>query len=170
MNRHAPRRSHRPAPPAPAPARASVLGHCDGPTLRTARALGLTLVCATLLACGARRTITVTSEPTGALVHLNDTEVGRTPVTVPFKFYGTYDVQLEKRGYETLWTRAQAQAPFYEYPGPDLVAEAVGTRTEIAWHFELQPLDLNDPALPDHVVRRAVEMREATERGSLPAE
>lgn len=44
------------------------------------------------------RLITVRSQPPGALVHLNDEEIGRTPVTVPFKFYGTYDVRLEHEG------------------------------------------------------------------------
>lgn len=46
------------------------------------------------------RTITITSEPSGSLVHLNDEPVGRTPLTVPFTFYGTYDVRLE---HETAW-------------------------------------------------------------------
>jgi len=44
------------------------------------------------------RTITITSDPSGALVHLNDEEVGRTPVVVPFTFYGTYTVRLEHDG------------------------------------------------------------------------
>ncbi len=44
------------------------------------------------------RLITVRSQPPGALVHLNDEEIGRTPVTVPFKFYGVYDVRLEHEG------------------------------------------------------------------------
>lgn len=45
-----------------------------------------------------RRTITITSEPSGALVHLNDTEIGRTPVTVGFTHYGVYDVRLSHEG------------------------------------------------------------------------
>ncbi|MCC5829414.1 MAG: PEGA domain-containing protein [Phycisphaeraceae bacterium] len=45
-----------------------------------------------------RRTITITSEPSGALVHLNDQEVGRTPLTIGFTHYGVYDVRLTHEG------------------------------------------------------------------------
>lgn len=89
--------------------------------------------------CGTQRTIRITSDPSGALVHLNDVEVGRTPVTVPFTFYGTYDVRLEAPGYQPLWTKHKAQAPLWEYPGPDLLGEAVGADSRLAWHFEMTP-------------------------------
>lgn len=93
-----------------------------------------------------RRSITVTSEPDGALVYLNDEEVGRTPVTVPFTFYGTYSVRLEKDGYETLNTMQKAKPPIYEYPGPDLVAEVlpIPIEAEQNWHYEMverQPIE-----------------------------
>lgn len=142
------------------------------------------LVLASALCCSAgcvERVISITSEPSGSLVHLNDEEVGRTPLTVPFTFYGVYDVRLshEKRwlpidqaaaalrlsandvmqlvrdrrlesriedggelvllGYRPLWTRREAKAPWWEAPGPDLVAEAIPHgKSEIRWHFELQ--------------------------------
>ncbi len=51
-----------------------------------------------LLAGCVERLITVHSSPAGALVYLNDEEIGRTPVSVPFKYYGTYDVRLEHEG------------------------------------------------------------------------
>ncbi len=57
------------------------------------------------------RTITVNSEPENALVYLNDQEIGRTPVTRTFKWYGTYDVEVRKDGYETLKTSAPVIAP-----------------------------------------------------------
>jgi len=40
------------------------------------------------------RKLTIGSEPSGALVTLNDVEIGRTPVTVPFTWYGDYDIVL----------------------------------------------------------------------------
>ncbi len=36
-----------------------------------------------------QRTITITSDPPGALVWLNDREIGRTPLDVNFVYYGT---------------------------------------------------------------------------------
>ena len=86
-----------------------------------------------------QRTIHIDSDPSGALVYLNDEEVGRTPVDVPFMWYGTYDVRLEKDGYEPLWTTGEADAPWWEYPGPDLIAEAIpGARSDVYWEYDLE--------------------------------
>lgn len=46
------------------------------------------------------RTISITSDPSGALVFLNDEEIGRTPCEASFLHYGTYDVRIVKDGYE----------------------------------------------------------------------
>jgi hypothetical protein len=100
-----------------------------------------------------QRTITIESTPPGALVHLNDVEVGRTPVTVPFTFYGIYDVRLERDGYQTLATATKAEAPWWEAPGPDLVAEALPgeQRVELKWHYELEPAQpMDENVLIDH--------------------
>jgi hypothetical protein len=112
--------------------------------------LALTLAAATG-GC-VERTISITSEPTGALVYLNDEEVGRTPLTVPFTFYGTYDVRLEHEGYQPLWTQQRAKAPWWEAPGPDLLAEAKPhNKTEQVWHFKMQPEgEVDQAALIDH--------------------
>ncbi len=114
-----------------------------------------------------RRTITVTSQPAGALVYLNDEEVGRTPVTVPFQFYGSYDVRLEKAGYEPLWTIGEARAPWWETPGVDLLAEAVpGARSEVRWHYALVSApDVSDDATAaedrERLLRAAAQTRQA---------
>ncbi len=121
------------------------------------------------LACGSvgcvQRTVTVTSEPTGALVWLNDREVGRTPVTVPFTFYGTYDVRLERDGYEPLWTSQEAKAPWWETPPIDLFAEATDADVELAWHFELEPAQATDDESVDALLEHATQMRRAVEAG-----
>lgn len=87
------------------------------------------------------RTVTITSKPPGAVVWLNDVEVGRTPVTTGFTFYGVYDVRLRKEGYEPVVTTREAKAPIYEHPPLDLAAEAlpVRVRTRLSWDFELVP-------------------------------
>ena len=46
-----------------------------------------------------KRTISVTTEPPGALVWINDVEVGRTPLETDFTFYGIYDVRLRREGW-----------------------------------------------------------------------
>jgi len=111
------------------------------------------LVCALGAAAGVAgcvdRRIHITSEPTGAVVMLNDAEVGVTPCEVNFTYFGVYDVRLHKSGFEPLVTRAEAKAPFHEWPGVDLAAMAVpGTKkTRIDWHFTMQPEVVDDAAL-----------------------
>jgi hypothetical protein len=87
------------------------------------------LVLASLAATGCygqvQRTITIESQPRGALVWLNDNEVGRTPVTIPFTWYGTYGVRLEAPGYETLLTEAKVKGPPYEWIPLDLISETI---------------------------------------------
>ncbi|MFN0010730.1 MAG: PEGA domain-containing protein [Phycisphaerales bacterium] len=102
----------------------------------------LVLSLAALGACGRQeRTISVTSEPPGAMVWVNDVQLGRTPCESDFTFFGTYDVRLTLDGYEPIATSAEADAPFHEQPGIDLVAAALpGTRrTRIEWHYVLTP-------------------------------
>lgn len=95
------------------------------------------------------RRIAITSEPAGALVHLNDQEVGRTPLEVNFEWFGTYDVRLALDGYEPLTASREAKAPLHEQPGLDLVALALPMtkRTRIAWHFDLEPAQLDQASL-----------------------
>ena len=124
-----------------------------------------TLIAAVMLAGGCvKRTITITSDPGGALVWLNDREIGRTPVDVEFVHYGTYDVRLRLDGYEPLLTTGKANPPLWDVVGPDFVAELLPLElhSEIHWHYELEPR--NDD--PEALLERAREMRqEAAETG-----
>lgn len=114
------------------------------------------IACTLALGC-VERTIHITSDPSGALVHLNDEEVGRTPVSVPFLFYGTYDVRLEHDGYKPLWTTQKTNAPWWEIPGPDLIAEAIpNAKAEQHWHFSLEIMPLLDD---QELVDRAWQLR-----------
>lgn len=107
------------------------------PIIRASAALALLAIAG---GCAERRLI-ITSEPAGATVWVNDTELGRTPVSASFLHYGTYDVRLRLEGYEPVVTSARAETPFYEFVGPDLITEAIPTDvvTEIRWNFNLVP-------------------------------
>jgi hypothetical protein len=69
------------------------------------------------------REMTITSQPPGALVYVSDVEVGRTPVTFPFTWYGDYDIILRMAGYKTLTTHAQINPPPQEVPPLDFFCE-----------------------------------------------
>ena len=122
------------------------------------RSLALAAVGCLVVSTGCvRRTITITSTPPGALVWLNDREVGRTPVDVDFTHYGTYDVRLVHDGYEPLLTVGKASPPWWDNVGPDFVAELIPAEVNarVDWHYDLEPL--NDD--PEALVDRARELR-----------
>ena len=107
------------------------------------------------------RTISITSNPQGALVYLNDEEVGRTPLVISHRFYGVYSVRLELDDHKPLWTKQEAKAPWWEFPGPDLVAEAI---PELAvrqqWHFDLDLLEDLDPSAIEKRAQQLSQMLE----------
>jgi hypothetical protein len=66
------------------------------------------------------QTLTVKTDPPGALVYMNDQEVGRTPFTRDFTWYGNYDVEVRKEGFETIKTTKWIKAPAYLWVPFDL--------------------------------------------------
>ncbi len=115
-----------------------------------------TVLASLILSGCVERTISITSKPSGALVYLNDEEVGRTPVTVSHLFYGVYSVRLELDGHKPLWTKKEAKAPWWEMPGPDLVAEMIpGKKVEQHWQFNLELIGETDL---DSLIERARQM------------
>lgn len=140
-------------------------------------------LCATLTLAGAplllpacsQRTLSITSQPEGAMVWLNDVEVGRTPVDVDFKWFGTYDVRVVKEGYEPLLTSREAVAPPHEYPVLDLITAPLPLHTRLAWHFDLTPTaeSIDKLAAERELLDRAAAMRTAAgpapARGDAPA-
>jgi hypothetical protein len=73
-----------------------------------------TLLCSSMTGCVFRR-MTVRSDPPGALVMVDGEEVGYTPCSVPFVYYGTREITLVKPGYQTLTTMQKVQTPWYQY-------------------------------------------------------
>ena len=161
--------------------------------------LALWAVCLGPAGC-VQRSITITSDPPHAIVWLNDEEIGRTPVTVPFTFYGKYDVRIVHEGqwmsradgaaaldvsqteldeliedghldtrtvdgerkvlirYLPLNTAVRANAPVWDMPGLDLLAEITPgrKRVELDWHFEL---DKAGPVDEEVLIWHARQMR-----------
>ena len=87
------------------------------------------------------REMTITSQPPGALVFVSDKEIGRTPVTQPFLWYGDYEIVLRRNGCQTLHTHANLRPPIYEIFPLDLLSElAPWTYHDRRYlHFEMKP-------------------------------
>lgn len=108
------------------------------------RALVICILTAITAGGCVERRITVHTEPAGAVVWLNDQEIGTSPATVSFSWYGDYRVSIRKEGYETLSTNRRLEAPLHDYFPFDLLATLYPGRIldEYDWHFELEPLEL----------------------------
>ena len=131
--------------------------------MRNAILLAGSLACALAVAgcySQVQRTITIESDPPGALCWLNDNEVGRTPLTVPFTWYGTYGVRLELPGYEPLLTKAKVSAPPYEWIPLDLAFETVVPGVHYDTHAYKFIMKKAEPTDPDALRRRADGFRE----------
>jgi hypothetical protein len=111
------------------------------------------------------RRISITSEPPGAAVVVNDVELGRTPLEADFTYYGVHDVRVYKEGYEPLRTTARASTPIWEYAPIDLVVGALPVTIEkrVPWNFTLEPA-IETTRTPDElnteVIARAKVLRE----------
>ncbi len=115
---------------------------------------------------GVRRELTVESDPPGALVYLNGDEVGRTPVTREFTYYGTMDLRLRKDGYETLIARPRVWAPLWQIPPIDLIAEAfpLTDRHRVSYTLQPEPAGELDKAA---LIERAAELSTKLESGRV---
>ena len=109
------------------------------------RTIITSIIALSLLAGCVKRRISISSNPQGALVWVNDREVGRTPVEFEFLYYGEYDLRLEKEGDEPIMTTRWAKTPVWELPVVDLFAEVVAPDREsnVCWEFELEPRNDN---------------------------
>ncbi len=70
-----------------------------------------------------RRRLNVNSNPPGALVYVDNQQIGTTPCSVDFIYYGTREIRLIKPGFETLTVNQPIPTPWYEVPGLDFVSE-----------------------------------------------
>jgi hypothetical protein len=114
-----------------------------------------------------QRRMTIRSNPPGALVYVDDYQIGTTPVSTDFIYYGTRKIRLVKDGYETLTVRQPFPIPWYEVFPLDFV-------TENLWPWEIRDERVVDLAMtntasipPESVVARAEQARLSA--GSLPA-
>ena len=89
-----------------------------------------------------RRRLTIRSDPPGALVYIDDQEIGITPVSTSFTFYGTRKIQLIKDGYEMVTVKRTFRAPWYQITPLDFFTENLLSRElrdERVLDFKLAP-------------------------------
>ena len=117
------------------------------------------LVAAVIISGCVERKLTINTKPQEALVVLNDEEIGTSPVTVSFEWYGDYNVRISKEGFETLKTHRKLKAPWYDKFPFDFFAMLNPERTvdEYEWTFELSP---KQQISREELIRNARELME----------
>src|SRR5262245_20364500 len=70
-----------------------------------------------------RRRLNVRTNPPGALVYVDNQQIGTTPCSVDFLYYGTREIRLIKPGFETLTVSQPIPTPWYQYIPLDFVSE-----------------------------------------------
>ena len=109
------------------------------------------------------RKLTINTDPQGAVVVLNDEEIGTSPVSVPFNWYGDYRVRISKSGFETLSTHRKLKAPWYDYFPFDFFAQIVYPKRIVdsyEWTFELEP---QKEISREELIRKADELKKQLE-------
>ena len=112
-----------------------------------------------------KRRYTIRTDQPGALVFVNGEEIGTTPVSRSFIFYGDREIVLVADGYQTQRIRQPLPAPWWDNGITDFVTEnllPVTLRDEREFQYRMVPT--SNPSVPDLQARA-----EATRRiGQLP--
>ncbi len=110
--------------------------------LRRSSAIVVVLMAATVTGCVERR-YTIRTNPPGALVYVNGQELGTTPVSSSFTYYGDREITLQLDGYETMTVRQPINAPWYDNLLTEFFTENLypgQLRDERDYTFQLKPL------------------------------
>jgi hypothetical protein len=85
------------------------------------------LVAAGLIVCVSagcvQRRLTIRSNPPGALVYIDDYQIGTTPVSTDYVYYGNRKFRVIKDGYETMVVKQWIPPPWYEILPFEFVSE-----------------------------------------------
>jgi hypothetical protein len=114
-----------------------------------------------------RRRLFVQSNPPGAMVFVDNQQIGNTPCSVDFTYYGTRQIRLVKPGFETLTVNQPIPTPWYEVPPIDFVSDNL-VPSKLIDHrtvaFNLQP-QIVVPT--DQLLDRANQLRQETLQGTV---
>lgn len=133
---------------------------------RTAWAMVALMLCVWQCGCVQRR-MTVRTNPPGALLYVDDYEIGVTPISTNFTYYGTRKIKLVKDGFETLTVMQSFPPPWYDFFPIDFVSENLvpgEIRDQRTLDFQLKPQVM----IPSDQLRaRAEELRRSTHASAV---
>src|SRR5262245_15446922 len=112
-----------------------------------------------------RRRMTVRTNPAGAKVFVDDQEIGVTPCSASYVYYGTRKITVMKEGFRTETLYQKFYPPWYEIPPLDFVSENLvprEVRDERMVDVELVPDQL---VPPQKLIDRAQSLRDGARTG-----
>jgi hypothetical protein len=126
----------------------------------------LALLCVLATGC-VRRRLTIRSNPPGAQVFVDNQEIGTTPCSASFVYYGTRSITVMKNGYRTEKIFQRINPPWYEISPLDFVSEnmmPLETRDERIVDVQLVPEEI----VPQQkLVERAQSLRDSARTGAV---
>ncbi|MGQ0633548.1 MAG: PEGA domain-containing protein [Planctomycetaceae bacterium] len=98
------------------------------------------------------RRLTVRSEPAGAAVLIDGEEVGFTPVSIDYTYYGTREITLVKDGYRTATLFQKVPTPWYqvlplEFVTDNLALTQIRDKREVLYTLEPDQIPATDQVL-----------------------
>ncbi|MFI4911421.1 MAG: PEGA domain-containing protein [Sedimentisphaeraceae bacterium JB056] len=132
--------------------------------MKNLRQISMLIFCILVIVCTGcvERELTIKTLPEGAGVELNDEQVGLSPVTVSFNWYGTYRVRIEKEGYRTLIVNKELERPSNDYFPFDLFRDifAPDVIDSYEWSFDLKKYEQTNR---EQLIERAKQAETNTE-------
>ena len=111
------------------------------------------------------RRVTINSYPQGALVKVDGKDIGYTPASFDFTWYGTREVKLLKDGFETHTEHIQIDSPWYQKFPLDFISDNFLGRhitDHRQFNFQLQPKRQDQSS---DVMNRANSLRSEAQHG-----
>lgn len=114
-----------------------------------------------------QRRLLVQSQPEGALVSVDRQVVGHTPVSVPFTYYGTREIELQKDGYQTTRVKQRIRPPAWQWFPVSFFTDNLGLkerRDVRVLDFTMAP---KEPVLENQLLDRGNQLRSDVQRGTV---
>lgn len=116
--------------------------------------------------CVQRRLI-VKTQPEGAFVSIDRHPVGYSPVSVPYTYHGTRDIQIEKDGYKPINVQQRVRPNWYSRFPVSFFTENFSPREirdQRILDFQLQPKTMTGE---NELLDRANDLRTNVQRGTI---
>jgi hypothetical protein len=140
--------------------------------IKTIRSFHFLILVATIFAFSGcvTRSITVKTNPSNASVYIDNTLIGESPVTIPFTYYGTRKIMIERKDEDGVLTHERTiafekiKAPVYEIFPLDLFSEILWPRELKDDHVlsynlvEIEPLSVKEQQ--EKMLKNAEELRQ----------